>query len=299
MRWEERRADLKATLAQKRRGLSRGWYKFSRNPLSVVGLVVLGIIVFAAVLAPYITPYPEHAKPYTNFQDGGKPPSLEYFFGTDRVGRDIFSRVIFGYRFSLLIGIVVLALGVAPGIILGLIAGYHQGTWIESVIMRITDVFLAVPPLVLALAITAMLTPNLMNQMMAIALVWWPWYARLVFALASSLRSEYFVREAELTGASKVHIMFKEIFPNCLAPVLTKMTLDMGIVILLGATLSFIGLGVQPPKPGLGTMVAEGAKRLPGEWWGTIFPALAIVAVILAFNLVGDGLRDVFSVEEV
>ena len=299
MRWEERCADLKATLTQKRRGLSRGWYKFSRNPLSVVGLAVLGIIVLAAVLAPYITPYPEHAKPYTNFQEGGRPPSLEYFFGTDRVGRDIFSRVIFGYRFSLLIGIVVLGLGVAPGIILGLIAGYHQGTWIESVIMRITDVFLAVPPLVLALAITAMLTPNLMNQMMAIALVWWPWYARLVFALASSLRSEYFVREAELTGASKFHIMFKEIFPNCLAPVLTKMTLDMGIVILLGATLSFIGLGVQPPKPGLGTMVAEGAKRLPGEWWGTIFPALAIVAVILAFNLVGDGLRDVFSVEEV
>ena len=299
MRWEDRRADLKATLAQKRHGLSRGWYKFSRNPLSVIGLAVLAIIVLAAVLAPYITPYPEHAKPYTNFQEGGKPPSLEYFFGTDRVGRDIFSRVIFGYRFSLLIGIVVLGLGVAPGIILGLIAGYHQGTWIESVIMRITDVFLAVPPLVLALAITAMLTPNLMNQMMAIALVWWPWYARLVFALASSLRSEYFVREAELTGASKFHIMFKEIFPNCLAPVLTKMTLDMGIVILLGATLSFIGLGVQPPKPGLGTMVAEGAKRLPGEWWGTIFPALAIVAVILAFNLVGDGLRDVFSVEEV
>ena len=299
MQWEERRVDLKATLAQKRRGLSRGWYKFSRNPLSVVGLAVLVIIILAALLAPYITPYPEHAKPYTNFQEGGKPPSLEYFFGTDRVGRDIFSRVIFGYRFSLLIGIVVLGLGVAPGIILGLIAGYHQGTWIESVIMRITDVFLAVPPLVLALAITAMLTPNLMNQMMAIALVWWPWYARLVFALASSLRSEYFVREAELTGASKFHIMFKEIFPNCLAPVLTKMTLDMGIVILLGATLSFIGLGVQPPKPGLGTMVAEGAKRLPGEWWGTIFPALAIVAVILAFNLVGDGLRDVFSVEEV
>ena len=299
MQWEERSVDLKATLAQKRRGLSRGWYRFSRNPLSVIGLAVLVIIVLAAVLAPYITPYPEHAKPYTNFQDGGKPPSMEYFFGTDRVGRDIFSRVIFGYRFSLLIGIVVLALGVAPGIILGLIAGYHQGTWIESVIMRITDVFLAVPPLVLALAITAMLTPNLMNQMMAIALVWWPWYARLVFALASSLRSEYFVREAELTGASKFHIMFKEIFPNCLAPVLTKMTLDMGIVILLGATLSFIGLGVQPPKPGLGTMVAEGAKRLPGEWWGTIFPALAIVAVILAFNLVGDGLRDVFSVEEV
>jgi len=299
MQWNDRRADLQATLKQRRRGVSRGWYKFSRNPLSVVGLVVLGIIVLAAIFAPYITPYPGHAKPYTNFAQASQAPSAEHWFGTDRVGRDIFSRVIFGYRFSLLIGAVVLSLGVAPGVILGLIAGYHQGTWVETGIMRITDVFLAVPPLVLALAITAMLTPNLMNQMMAIALVWWPWYARLVFALASSLRSEYFVREAELTGASKLHIMFKEILPNCFAPVMTKMTLDMGIVILLGATLSFIGLGVQPPKPGLGTMVAEGAKRLPGEWWGTVFPALAIVAVILAFNLVGDGLRDVFSVEEV
>jgi peptide/nickel transport system permease protein len=296
---EERLGDLRATLAQKRQGLAKGWYKFSRNPLSVLGLVVLIVIVLAAILAPYITPYPEHARPYTNFGDASRPPSVTHFFGTDRVGRDIFSRVVFGYRFSLMIGAVVLGIGVAPGIILGLIAGYHQGTWVEMVIMRITDVFLAVPPLVLALAITAMLTPNLMNQMMAIALVWWPWYARLVFALASSLRNEYFVREAELTGASKFHIMAKEILPNCLAPVLTKMTLDMGIVILLGATLSFIGLGVQPPKPGLGTMVAEGAKRLPGEWWGTIFPALAIVVVILAFNLVGDGLRDVFAVEEV
>jgi peptide/nickel transport system permease protein len=299
MRWERRRVDWLATLSLRRRGLSRGWYKFSRNPLSVIGLVVLGLIVILAIFAPYITPYPEHAKAYTDFQDAGKPPSLRHFFGTDRVGRDIFSRVIFGYRFSLMIGIVVLGLGVAPGVILGLIAGYHQGTWIETVIMRITDVFLAVPPLVLALAITAMLTPNLTNQMMAIALVWWPWYSRLVFATASSLRSEYFVRDAELTGANEPHILFKELLPNCFAPVMTKMTLDMGIVILLGATLSFIGLGVQPPKPGLGTMVAEGAKRLPGEWWGTIFPALAIVAVILAFNLVGDGLRDVFSVEEV
>ena len=296
---DQRRADLQATLAQKKQGLKRGWYKFTRNKLSVIGLAVLTLIVLAAIFAPYITPYPGHAKAYTNFAEASQPPSSAHFFGTDRVGRDIFSRIIFGYRFSLTIGIVVLGLGVAPGLILGLLAGYHQGTWIETIIMRITDVFLAVPPLILALAITAMLTPNLMNQMMAIALVWWPWYSRLVFALASSLRGEYFVREAELTGASKLHIMFREILPNCLAPVITKMTLDMGIVILVGATLSFIGLGVQPPKPGLGTMISEGAKRLPGEWWGTIFPALAIVVVILAFNLVGDGLRDVFAVEEV
>ncbi len=297
--WSERKADILATFAQRRRGFAKGWYKFSRNSLSILGLAVLILVVLAAALAPYITPYPEHAKPYTNFRERSLPPSAAHFFGTDRVGRDIFSRVVFGYRFSLLIGIVVLGISVPIGVVLGLISGYYNGTWIEGVIMRITDVFLAVPPLVLALAITAMLTPNLTNQMMAIAMVFWPWYARLVFAASSTIRNEFFVREAELTGASRRHILFKEVLPNCFAPIMTKITLDMGIVILLGASLSFIGLGVQPPKPGLGTMVAEGAKRLPGEWWGTIFPALAIVVVILAFNLVGDGLRDVFAVEEV
>lgn len=295
----ERRADLLATLAQRQRALAKGWYKFSRNPLSVLGLVVLTIVVLAAILAPFITPYPEHARPYTDFKNASLPPSAAHFFGTDRIGRDIFSRVVFGYRFSLMIGAVVLGLSVPIGVVLGLIAGYRNGSLIEVVIMRITDIFLAVPPLVLALAITAMLTPNLTNQMMAIAMVFWPWYTRLVFAVASSLRNEFFVRDAELTGASRAHILFREILPNCFAPIMTKMTLDMGIVILLGASLSFIGLGVQPPKPGLGTMVAEGAKRLPGEWWSTIFPALAIVVVILAFNLVGDGIRDVFAVEEV
>ncbi|MCX6095348.1 MAG: ABC transporter permease [Candidatus Bipolaricaulota bacterium] len=296
---QERKADFLASLAQRRRTLAKGWYKYSRNPLSVLGLVVLVLIGLAAALAPHITPYPAQAGAYTDFQNAGKPPSFEHFFGTDRIGRDVFTRVVFGYRFSLLLGIVVLGLGVAPGVVLGLIAGYHRGTWVEAVIMRTTDVFLAVPPLVLALAITAMLTPNLLNEMFAIALLWWPWYCRLVFAVSSSLRSQFFVREAELSGASEAHILFREMLPNCLAPILTKMTLDMGIVILLGASLSFIGLGAQPPTPCLGTMVADGAKRLPGEWWGTIFPALAIVIVILAFNLVGDGLRDVFAVEEV
>jgi len=198
-----------------------------------------------------------------------------------------------------MLGVVVLGLSVPIGVSLGLIAGYYNGTWIEVAVMRVTDVFLAVPALVLALAIAAMLTPKLSNQMIAVSMVFWPCYCRLVFAVASTLRNEFFVREAELTGASRRHILFRAVLPNCFAPIMTKITLDMGIVILVGSSLSFIGLGVQPPKPGLGTMVAEGSKRLPAEWWGTIFPALAIVVVILAFNLVGDGLRDVFAVEEV
>ena len=286
-------------LARRRTNLSKGWYKFSRNPLSVAGLIILALIVLAAVLAPHITPYPEHAGPYTNFSESSQSPNRKYFFGTDTVGRDVFTRVVFGYRFSLSLAVVVICLSVPPGIFLGLVAGYYQRTKLEIVIMRITDIFLAVPPLILALAITAMLSPNIMNQMMAISLMWWPWYCRLVYSITASLRNEYFVLEAELTGVRRMYILLRAILPNCMGPVLTKITLDMGFVITLGASLSFIGLGVQPPKPGLGTMVADGAKRLPAEWWMTIFPAVAIVVVILAFNLVGDGLRDMFAVEEI
>lgn len=294
-----RKKDTDANLFVKRINFSKGWYKFSRNPLSVLGLAILFIIIIVAVFAPYITPYPEHAGPYTNFRESGLPPGLKHFFGTDSVGRDVFSRVIFGYRFSLLLAGVVITLSVPPGVFLGLVAGYTRRRWLEIVIMRITDIFLSVPPLVLALAITAMLSPKLMNQMMAISLMWWPWYCRLVYSVTSSLRHEYFVHDAELTGASKIYIMIRAILPNCIGPILTKITLDMGFVITLGASLSFIGLGVQPPKPGLGTMVADGAKRLPAEWWMTIFPAIAIVLVILSFNLIGDGLRDMFAVEEI
>ena len=287
------------TLSIGRYNLSRTWYKFSRNPLSVFGLIIFLIIIFVAVFAPYITPYPEHAGAYTNFREASKPPSLTYFFGTDSIGRDIFTRVIFGYRFSLILAVVVLSLSIPPGIILGLIAGYYQYTWIEVTIMRITDIFIAVPPLVLALAIAAMLSPNLFNQMMAISFVWWTWYCRLVYTMTISLCHEDFVYEAKLIGASNTHILLREILPNCVAPILTKMTLDMGLVIIVGASLSFIGLGVQPPKSDLGTMIANGARGLPTEWWAAVFPAIAITLIILAFNLVGDGLQDVFAVEEV
>lgn len=293
----EKRQEIPDTFSRKMTRFWKGWYKFSRNPLCAVGLFVLFLIVIVAILAPVITPYPKQAGAYTNFSEASQPPSLKYFFGTDTVGRDVFTRVIFGYRFSLLLAIVVISLSVPPGIVMGLLAGYYQDTWLETVIMRLTDIFLSVPPLVLALAICAMLSPNLFNQMMALCLMWWPWYSRLVYSTTRSLRSEAFVRESELTGASITHILFREILPNCLGPILTKISLDMGFVITLGASLSFIGLGVQPPKPGLGTMVAEGSKRLPAEWWGAIFPALAIVLVILSFNLVGDGLRDMFSEE--
>jgi peptide/nickel transport system permease protein len=279
--------------------LGRNWYKFSRNPMSIVGLFTVSLVVFLAVFAPLVAPYPEHASAFVDFANASVPPCRSYPFGTDIVGRDIMSRIFFGFRFSLTMGVVVLALVVPPGVTLGLIAGYKQGTWLDTVIMRITDIFLAVPPLILALAICSVLTPGLRNAMIAVTLMWWPWYTRLVYGLASTLRNEFFVNSAEAIGASQAHIIFREILPNCISPIFTKMSLDMAWVILIGSSLSFVGLGVQEPDPGLGTMVAKGADYLPDQWWTSVFPALAIVVVVLGFNLLGDGLRDMFAAEEV
>jgi peptide/nickel transport system permease protein len=279
--------------------LGRNWYKFSRNSMSVIGLCTVLLVVFLAVFAPWVAPYPEHAGKFVDFANASTPPCRRYLFGTDVIGRDILSRIFFGFRFSLTMGVVVLAVVVPVGVPLGLIAGYNQGTWLDTVIMRITDIFLAVPPLILALAIASVLTPNLTNAMIAVTLMWWPWYTRLVYGLASTLRNEFFVSSAEALGASKFHIIFREILPNCVSPIFTKMSLDMAWVILLGSSLSFVGLGVQPPKPGLGTMVAGGSDYLPEQWWISVFPALAIVVIVLGFNLLGDGLRDMLAAEEV
>lgn len=164
--------------------------------------------------------------------------------------------------------------------------------------MRLTDIFLAVPPLILALAITAMLEPNLTNAMIAISLMWWPWYTRLVYGMVVSMRNDFFVKAAELTGARTSHILFRELLPNCLSPIFTKMTLDMGMVILMGASLSFVGLGEQPPAPALGNMVSDGAQYMPEKWWMALFPALGVMAIVLSFNLLGDGVRDLFAVED-
>jgi len=253
-------------------------------------------MIISAILAPWIIPYPDHTGPFVDFENAMQPPSLQNLFGTDYIGRDIFSRVIFAFRGALIMAVVVLAIAVPPGILLGLIAGYSQNTWIDTIIMRITDVFLGVPPLMLALAIASVLEPNLMNSMIAISLTWWAWYARLVYGMASSVRNEYFVIAAHLTGASKFHILLREILPNCLSPVFTKMALDVGWVILIGASLSFVGLGEQPPTPALGQMVSDGAIYMPNLWWVIVFPALAIVLAILGFNLLGDGIRDMLEI---
>ncbi|ATW28501.1 D-ala-D-ala transporter subunit [Candidatus Formimonas warabiya] len=275
--------------------VQKNWYKFSRNKLSVIGLAIVLAVILTALLAPFIAPYPEHAGKFVDYQNANLAPSAKYLCGTDVIGRDILSRIIFSFRGALFMALVVLAIAVPVGVLLGLLAGYFKGTWIDTVIMRITDIFLAVPPLLLALAIAAVLEPNLTNAMIAVTVMWWPWYTRMVYGMASSLRNEYFVIGADLIGAGRGHILFKEVLPNCLSPIFTKMALDVGWVILIGASLSFVGLGEQPPTPSLGQMVSDGSRYMPDSWWMTIFPSLAIVLIILGFNLLGDGVRDMLA----
>jgi peptide/nickel transport system permease protein len=278
--------------------VKKGAYKFSKNPLSVAGAVIVFTVIFLAVFAPFLSPYPEHAGNFVDFGNASQAPSSKHLFGTDVFGRDILSRVFFGFRLSLIMGIVVIALTAPVGITLGLIAGYKKNTWVEALIMRITDVFVAVPPLILALSICSILTPSIFNAMMAVSLMWWPWYCRIVYGIASSLKNEFYIQSAEVTGASTFHILFREMLPNCYGPVFTKISLDMGWVILLGSALSFVGLGAQPPTPDLGTMVADGGKYMPDQWWIAVFPAIAIMFVVFGFNILGDGIRDMLEVEK-
>ncbi len=268
-----------------------------RNPLSLLGLVLVGIVVLSALLADFITPFPSHAGAVVDFANFNKAPEWPYIMGTDLVGRDLFTRIVYAYRISLILGVVVLALAVPVGVAIGLLAGYLGG-WTEYLLMRLTDVFLSIPPLVLAMSMMGVLEPTLTNGMIAVTAMWWPWYTRLVYNLTRSEKEEGYVLAAEIIGASRLHVMFREILPNCVPSIVTKMTLDLGFVILIASSLSFLGLGVQPPTPDLGSMVADGAKYLPDSWWLTVFPGLAILVAVFGFNLVGDALREVLGAEQ-
>jgi len=293
-------SDLPSTQAEPKRlsNAYQNWYRFSRNPTAVIGALIVLSVVLAAIFAPYITPYPKDVGSVVNFKARHLPPSFEHWFGTDNVGRDLFTRTIFGFRVSLLLAVVVLGTAIPIGTTLGLLAGYFGG-WVEIVIMRLTDIALAIPPLVMALAVTAVLSPDLINSMLAIAALWWTWHTRLIYSITRQLRSQEFVEAAETLGASKFHILFREILPNCVSALAVKTSLDAGFVILVGASLSFLGLGIRPPTPDLGTMVAQGAAFLPDYWWESVLPGCAILYAALGFNLLGDGLRDLFAVEDV
>lgn len=276
--------------------LKRGIRSFTQNKLSVVGLLMILTLIFAAVFAPYIAPYPEDAGAGVHFDRASEPPSLDHPMGTDTTGRDIFSRVLFGARLSLLMGIVVLSIAISIGVTLGLIAGYLGGKT-NTVIMRTTDVFLAIPPTLLAMAVVAATGASLFNVMVAIAFSWWSWYTRLVQGEVLSIKEDEFIESSRALGSSWFRTTFKEILPNVVSPITVKATLDMGFVILVGAGLSFLGLGAQPPTPTWGAMIAQGRNYVTSYWWIAVFPGLAISFAVLGFNFIGDGLRDALDVE--
>lgn len=270
------------------------WSYFSANRGAVAGLVVIVAVLLMAVFADVLSP---HSPYLTNNAVFLKPPfwqeggSLAYPLGTDAIGRDILSRLLHGARLSLVIGIVVVAIAMAAGIVLGLVAGFFKGIT-EIVIMRLMDIVLTMPSLLLAIVIVAILGPGLMNAMLAVAIVVLPHYVRITRAAVISETSKDYVIAARVSGAGTLRLMFKEVLPNCSAPLIVQATLGVSTAILDAAALGFLGLGAQPPTPEWGTMLADAREFVLRAWWVVTLPGLMILITVLAFNLLGDGLRD-------
>ncbi|AHF80982.1 Dipeptide transport system permease protein DppC [Thermococcus paralvinellae] len=265
-----------------------------RNKLSILGLSIIIALVLIAILAPILAPYPEQALGEPNLKERLQPPSWKHPFGTDHLGRDVLSRVIYGTRTSLIIGFSVVALALLIGVPLGLIAGYFGGK-VDLAVMRITDIFLAFPPLLLALLIATTLGRGMVNAILALAISWWPWYTRLARGMAISVKERPYVEAAKAMGIADWKIMLRHILPNSISPVIVQATMDMGSAILEAAALSFLGLGVQPPTPDWGLMVSEGKDYFLNYWWYPVFPGLAIFITVIAFNLLGDAVREVID----
>ena len=265
--------------------------KFARDTSAVVGLVIVLATILVAALAPSVAPYPDDAfesHPLQRLQ----APSRAFPFGTDNLGRDVFSRVLLGSRAALAVAVLVVSAAMVIGVPLGLVAGYHRG-WVSDAIMRVTDVFLAVPQLILALALAQLLSPSLQNAMLALTLTYWPFFTRIVYAETRRLRVSVFVEALQGLNAGAFRIMFAHILPNAAPPIIIRATIGMGFTILSAAVLGFLGMGATPPDPEWGLAVAESRQYLPEAWWFATFPGIAIFLVVFGFNLLGDGLRDV------
>ena len=285
-------AETAATRSQAvAQGVWRGWLRFASNPLGLAGLAVVLLLVTVALLAPWLATQPPNDQ---NLAARLMAPSAAHWLGTDELGRDIWSRIVWGSRITLAI-ITIVSIVVAPiGLAVGCVAGYAGG-WVDSVLMRVTDLFLAFPSLILALAFVAALGPSLENAILAIALTSWPPIARLARAETLSLRNSDYIAAVRLLGASPGRIVLRHIAPLCLPSVVVRVTLNMASIILTAAGLGFLGLGAQPPTPEWGAMVSTGRRFMLDSWWVVTFPGIAILVVSLAFNLVGDALRDVLD----
>jgi len=266
-------------------------YTLRRSPLTILGLAIMVGFISVAVLAPFIAPYDPIA---IHPSDRLMPPSKTHFFGTDTAGRDVFSRIVYGSRISLRLGLIVTGLSVAIGSLIGGTAAFLGGR-IDDAVMRFTDLCMAFPVFVLAMVITASLGPGLTNVMVAIVAIWWTVYARLVRSKVVEVKEETYVEAARAIGASEVRVFLKHVLLNSYSPVLVEVTLDFGFVVMLGASLGFVGLGAQPPTPEWGAMISTGRSYLKTAWWYPTFPGLAIFLVVLGANLLGDGLRDILE----
>jgi|WetSurMetagenome_2_1015567.scaffolds.fasta_scaffold187409_2 peptide/nickel transport system permease protein len=268
-------------------------YSVKRSPMAMLGIAMIAVVVLVAIFAPVLVPHPERVYGI-NIMNQLKPPSAENPCGTDNHGRDIFGRIIYGARISLEVAIVVVSAATLLGTLLGLIAGFYGGL-LGNLIMRITDAFLSFPALLLALCIQAVLGPKLINTMLALTLVWWTWYCRIVRGQVISIKEELYIESAKTIGAGSLRLMFRHILPNCMGPILVQNTLQMGYAVIAAAGLGFLGVGAQEPTPEWGLMVSSGRHFLPQWWWMSAFPGLAIFWLVLGFCLLGDAARDIYE----
>lgn len=264
------------------------WRSISRSTSAVAGLIIIGLVAAVAILAPLIAPYDPVA---TDLRARLQPSSWEHLLGTDQLGRDIFSRLLYGARLSLLLSLGAVALGAASGVAVGVVVGYVGG-WLDSIFMRFIDILLAFRLLLLAITIMAILGPSLMNTVIAIGLSLFASFARLARAEALQAKTKEYVESARALGVGSTRIMFRYLLPNIIAPLIILATLTLGTAILAESALSFLGLGPSPPTPSWGLMVKEGLDQLRDAWWTSTIPGLAIFVIVLGFNLLGDGLRD-------
>ena len=262
-----------------------------KNPLAIIGITIVFGVIFVAIFAPFIATYdPIEINPIMRLQ----PPSIDHLFGTDSAGRDIFSRIIWGSRISLQRGIFVVTTAMIFGTLVGMISGYFGGIF-DEIIMRISDIFMAFPYLVFALALTAALGRGITNVMLALAIVWWPAYARLIRSRVLEIKELQYVEAAIANGTGHFRILFKHILPNAISPVIVQGSIDFGQAIIFAAGLSFLGVGAQPPTPEWGAIVTEGSKYMREAWWYAAFPGLAILITVIGFNMLGDALRDLLD----
>lgn len=274
--------------------LRYSWYLLKQNPLTLVGMVLVLGIFFAALLGPWIIPYPEDVKAGVNIAKRLTPPSAEHWFGTDEMGRDIFSRVVYGARTSVIVGMIVTGIAMLIGIPLGAIGGYKGGK-IDAIINVVTSIFMSIPALLLALSISVALGRGIINAMLAIGIAWWPFYGRLVRGVVLSLKEQTFVEAARSINARDFRIIIRHILPNCVDVIIVQVTMQFGYAILMAAALGFLGVGAQPPMAEWGLMISTGRLFIPKWWWVPTFPGIAIYVSVFGFSVFGDGLRDILD----